>query len=239
MGTSTLNVKARIRLADGRSVDLEDIVSSDLGAANLVGGAVAAPLSMLMSSGFPDVKIRDIDLSAVALNEKRTATIEQIWSTKSEVRPGDHMEVTALLRLPSGETLTEKIPVEVPASVTDKMLSLVIGGGSNLNALEFRFTALGGMPRDSEQLVRALNRMRRNNRVYALLMSPQRSFTLQGDEYRSPPPSLLQTFMTDSAAASSMVFSGTSVVGDFETKPTPYAIHGQKTLILKLAGSGM
>jgi hypothetical protein len=194
---------------------------------------------MLMSSGFPDLKVQDVDLSIDSLDEKRSASIEQVWSTKSEVRPGDHLEVTALLRLPWGATLTEKIPVDVPGSVTDKMLSLVVGGGSSINALEFRFSALGGPSRDSQQLVRALNRMRRNNRVYALLMAPQRSFVMQGDEYPSPPPSLLQTFMADSAAASSVVFSGTSVVGDFETKPTPYSIHGQKTLILKVASPGM
>jgi hypothetical protein len=44
--------------------------------------------------------------------------------------------------------------------------------------------------------------------------------------------------MTD-PASSNVVFSGTSVVGDSETKPTPYAINGQKTLILKVAGPGM
>src|ERR1039458_6419593 len=114
------------------------------------------------------------------------------WSTKSEVRPGDHLEVTALLRLPWGATMAEKIPVDVPASITDKMLQLVVGGGAAINAMEFRFSALGGTPRDSQQLVRALNRMRRNNRVYALLMTPQRSFVMRGDEYPSPPPSLVQ-----------------------------------------------
>jgi hypothetical protein len=239
IGTSTLTLKAKIRLDGGQAVDLEDVLSGEVGTTNVVGATVATPLAMLMSSGFPDLKVQDIDLSIVSLDEKRTATIEQVWSTKSEVRPGDHLEVTALLRLPWGATLTEKIPVDVPGSVTDKVLSLVVGGGSSINALEFRFTALGGTARDSQQLVRALNRMRRNNRVYGLLMAPQRSFVMQGDEYPSPPPSLLQTFMADSGAASSVVFSGTSVVGDFETKPTPYAIHGQKTLILKVVGAGM
>jgi len=239
IGTSTLNIKAKLRLAGGQSIDLEDVLSSEVGTANMVGATVAAPLAMLMSSGFPDLKVQDIDLSINSLDEKRSAIIEQVWSTKSEVRPGDHLEVTALLRLPWGATLTEKIPVDVPASVTDKMLTLMVGGGASINALEFRFSALGGNARDSQQLVRALNRMRRNNRVYGLLMTPQRSFVMQGDEYPSPPPSLLQTFMADPAASSNVVFSGTSVVGDFETKPTPYAIHGQKTLILKVAGSGM
>jgi hypothetical protein len=238
IGSSTVNLRAKIRLVGGQSVDLEDILSGEMGTTSMVGGTVAAPLAMLMSSGFPDLKVQDIDLNIVSIDEKRTATIEQVWSTKSEVRPGDHLEISALLRLPSGTTMTEKIPVEVPASITDKMLQLVVGGGSNINALEFRFSALGGTPRDSQQLVRALNRMRRNNRVYALLMAPQRSFAMQGDEYPSPPPSLLQTFMTD-PASSNVVFSGTSVVGDSETKPTPYAINGQKTLILKVAGPGM
>jgi hypothetical protein len=239
LGVSTLSLKARMRLADGQSVDLEDVVSNEVGAVNLVGNTVAAPLSILMTSEFPDLKVEDIDLSIDSLDELRTATIEQVWSTKSEVRPGDHLEVTALLRLPQGATLTVKIPVVVPESVTEKMLSLVVGGGGSINAMELRFSALVGVPRDSQQLVRALNRMRRNNHVYGLLMSPQRSFVMQGDEYPSPPPSLLQTFMSDSAAASSAVFSGTSVVGDFETKPTPYAIRGQKTLILKVLGTGM
>jgi hypothetical protein len=110
----------------------------------------------------------------------------------------------------------------------------VVGSGASINALQNRMTAPGSSPRDLHQLIRALNRMRRNNRVYALLMSPQRSFVLQGDEYPSPPPSLLQTLLADPSVAGNVVFSGTSVVGDFETKPSPFAIQGQKTILLKV-----
>jgi hypothetical protein len=237
LGYSTLNLKAAIHLTDGQTVKLEDVLSSEAGTVNIVGPTVAAPLAMLMSSGFPDLKVQNIDLSIESLDEKRTATLEEVWSTKSEVHPGDHLEVTALLRLPSGAAMAEKIPVDVPSSITDNVLQLIVGGGANINAVEFRFSALGGTARNATQLVRALNRMRRNNRVYALLMTPQRSFVMQGDEYPSPPPSLLQTFMVD-PASSNVTFSGTSVVGDFEAKPTPYAINGQKTLLLKVAGSG-
>jgi hypothetical protein len=166
-------------------------------------------------------------------------TLEQVWSTKSEVRPGDHIEVTALLRQPSGEPVTQKIAVDIPESVNDKFLSLVVGSGSSLNALQFHFAQPGSTPRDLHQLVRALNRMRRNNRLYALLMAPQRSFIMQGDEYPSPPPSLIQTFLADPSVSSSVIFSGTSVIGDFETKPSPYTIRGQKTLILKVVGPGI
>lgn len=234
VGPATLELQGKIHLSGGESVDLEDVLSSDVGTAGLAASAVVTPLALLMASEFPDLRVEGMDLAVVSLNEKRVATLEEVWSTKSEVQPGDHLEITALLRLPSGQTLTQKIPVEIPESITDKALSLVVGGGSNINALQFRLTPPGSPPRDLHQLVRVLNRMRKNNRVYALLMSPQHSFNMQGDEYPSPPPSLVQTFLTDPAVSSSVIFSGTSVVGDFETKSSPYAIRGQKTLLLKV-----
>jgi hypothetical protein len=238
IGPSTLELTGKIRLAGEESIDLEDMVSGDIGTPNLAASAVATPLTYLLVSHFPDMRIEGIDLSVVARNEKRVATLEEVWGSKSEVRPGDHIEVTALLRLPTGEAITQRIPVAIPESVSDKMLTLVVGSGANLNALQLHLMPLGSPPRDLHQLVRALNRMRRNNRVYALLMAPERSFTLQGEEYPSPPPSLVQTFLSDPAVASSLVVSGTSVVGDSETKPASYTIRGQKTLMLKVVGPG-
>ncbi len=239
MGPSTLEMKGKIRLSRGEEVDLEDVLSADMNTASLAGAAAATPLAYLLASGFPGLRVEGVDLSIVAANEKRTASLEQVWSSKSEVRPGDHIEVTAQLRTPSGEGVIEKIPVDIPESVTDKSLTLVLGSGPTLNALQNRLTPLTTAPRDLRQLVRALNRMRRNDRVYALLMAPQRSLVMQGDEYPSPPPSLVQTILADPSVSSGVTFSGTSVVGDFETMPRPYAIQGQKTIFLKVVGVGL
>lgn len=239
IGQSTLEVDGKIRLAGGEAVNLQDVISSDIGAASLVGSETAIPLAYLMGSGLPDLHIEGIDLSVKSRNERSLATLEQVWSTKSEVKPGDHIEVIALLRLPGGQAVIQKIPVDIPESVNDKALTLVVGGGSNLNALQFRLTPPGSAARDIHQLVKALNRMRRNNRLYALLMAPQLSFVMQGDEYPSPPPSLVRTLMADPAAASSVNLRGTSVVGDYEAPASPLMIRGQQTLLLKVIGRGL
>ncbi len=238
VGPSTLELKGKIHLSSGDSVDIEDVISAEINAVNTAGFTIATPLSYVLGSNFPNLRVKGIDVSVVSLNELRQATLEQVWSTKSEVRPGDHIEVCAVLRTPGGESVTERIPVAIPESITDKNLSLVVGSGLTINGIENRLSPLSTPPRDVHQLVRALNRMRRNNRVYALLMAPQRSFVLQGDEYPSPPPSLVQTLMADPGASSSVLFSGTSVVGDFETKPSPFTIRGEKTLLLKVTGGG-
>jgi hypothetical protein len=237
-GPSSLELNGTIHLSSGDAIKVEDVVSSEFAAANAAGAAAATPLSYLLASDFPGLRVEGVDLSIKAQNKNRIASLEQVWSTKSEVQPGDHIEVTAVLRTPSGESLTEKIPVDIPESVSDKALSLVVGSGPTINALQNRFTTLGAPPRDLRQLIRGLNRTRRNNRLYALLLAPQRSFILQGDEFPSPPPSLLQTFLAAPGVSSSAVFSGTSVVGDYETKPTAYAIQGQQALYLKVVSAG-
>lgn len=239
IGASTLEVDGKIRLAGGEAVNLQDVLSGEFGTASLVGSVAAIPLTYLMSSGLPDLHIEGIDLSVKSRNERSLATLEQVWSTKSEVKPGDHIEVIALLRLPGGQAVIQKIPVDIPESVTDRALTLVVGGGANINALQFRLAPPGSAARDIHQLVKALNRMRRNNRLYALLMAPQISFVMQGDEYPSPPPSLLRTLMADPAAASSVNLSGTSVVGDYEAPASSLMIRGQQTLLLKVIGRGL
>jgi hypothetical protein len=234
-----LEVDGKIRLAGAEAVDFQDVLSGEMGTGALAGSVVATSLTYLMGGGFADLRIEGIELSVRSRNERSLATLEQVWSTKSEVKPGDHIEVIALLRLPGGQAVTQRIPVEIPESVSDKTLMLAVGGGSNINALQFRLTPPGSGARDLPQLVKALNRLRRNNRLYALLLAPQRSFIMQGDEYPSPPPSLVQTFMADPAAASSVNLSGTSVVGDYEGAASPLMISGQKILLLKVVGPGL
>ncbi|HEX5483490.1 MAG TPA: hypothetical protein VFZ08_12780 [Terriglobia bacterium] len=238
VGPTTLDLKGQIRLSDGEVIRIEDVVSSEISSAGAAGAAVAVPLSYLLNGQFPNLGIEAIDLNIGAEDESRAATVEQVWSTRSEVHPGDHIEVTAVERTPSGKTLMQKIPVDIPDSVSDKTLSLVVGSGTAINALQLRFLRAGSPPRDLHQLVRELNRTRRNNRLYALLMAPQRSFVMEGTEYPSPPPSLLQTFMADPAVSSKITYRGSSVIGDYQTAAVPYSIQGEQTLYLRVLGAG-
>ena len=148
LGANTLQIGGKIRLAGADAVDLQDVLSSDMGTVALAGSVAATPLYYLMSSGFPDLRIEGIDLSVTSRNDRSTATLEQAWSTKSEVRPGDHLEVIALLRLPGGAAVTQRIPISIPDSVTDRNLMLAVGGGANINALQYRLAPPGSAARE-------------------------------------------------------------------------------------------
>ena len=239
LGPTTLDLKGKVRLGNGDAVVIDDVVSGEAGGGTAAGLAVAGPLNYLLSSDYPNLRIEGIDLDLAVQEKGHALKLDGAWVSKSEVRPGDSIDLIAVLRAPSGEALTEKIPVQIPESVNGRMLSLTVGSGATINAMQGQLTPLTSAPRDVHQMVRALNRMRRNNRLYALLATPASSFRLEGNEFPSPPPSLVQTFLADPAAASRMTSVASSVIGDFETKPTPYTIEGSQTLFLKVLPSGM
>ncbi len=238
VGPSSLQISGNIKLSDGESVRLENLLSGSMSTANMAGAEVSTPLTYLLGAGFPGLSIKAIDLTVRASDELRVATVEEAWCSKSEVHPGDHLDVIALLRTPSGKSIVQKIPIVIPENITGKTLMVQVGSGSALNALQGSLIPTITAPVDLHQLVRALNKERRDNRLYALLMTPQRSLTLQGDEYPSPPPSLLQTFLANPAASSSVTFKATSVAGDFQTEPMLYSIRGEKMLQLKVEPAG-
>ncbi len=234
LGPSTLDLSGKIRLSDGEAVNLQDMLSSDAGSIATAGLAVAEPLSFLLDGQYPNLRIEGIDLKVNSQDESRVATLVQVWSSESEVRPGDNIQVTTVERTPSGERLSQTIPVDIPENVNDKTLSLEVGSGSAINAMQLHFLLPGHPPQKLQQLVRELNRKRRNNRIYALLMSPQRAFVMDGTDFPSPPPSLLRTFIGDPAVSNKITYRPGSVVGDFETQSLLYTIRGAETLYLKV-----
>ena len=76
LGPSTFNLSGRIRLVGGESVNLDDVLASESGAAGAVGAAVATPLNYLLSSGFPGLKVEGIDVELNAQDKARSARLD-------------------------------------------------------------------------------------------------------------------------------------------------------------------
>ena len=147
LGVSTLELQGKIRLGGDQSVEFEDIVSSEVNSHVAAAAAVSTPLRILLSSGYPDLTVEGVDVSVVSIAEKRLAHLEQVWSSKSVVRPGEEIVIHGMLRTPGGETRTERIPIVVPESVAGKFLSITVGDGGTINRLySRRFSLQRGRP---------------------------------------------------------------------------------------------
>ena len=260
LGHSTFEIQGKIRLGRGQSgepgrqgdndaseinaqtvyrgqtVEFEDIVSGEMNSQVAAASVVTTPLRALLASGYDDLVIAGIDVSVVSTEERRSASLEQVWSSKSVVKPGEEIVIHGTLRTPGGETTVERIPVVIPESVADGYLAIVVGSGVAINRFQSpRLSALRGRPaKDLRQLVRALNRLRRNNRLYVLLLASKRTLFLQGEEFPSPPPSLIQTFLSDPAVSTDMATSRYSIIGASEGSPQPFSLRGQRTIRVRV-----
>ena len=86
------------------------------------------------------------------------------------------------------------------------------------------------MPKNPEQLVRAINKSRRNNRLYVRLERRETGFVLQGETFPSPPPSVVRAFSTDPSLGTTITPTGMSTVADYELDSLPSVVTGYKRI---------
>ena len=138
-----------------------------------------------------------------------------------------------LLRTYRGEDLVHTIPVTIPANATGN-LSVVISDGQRLQQAEQRELRLP-QPRSVDQIIRALNRVRRNNTVYVKLMSGDAGAVVNGEPLSSLPPSVLAVLESDRSGGTFSALTS-ATLGEWSL-PTDYAISGVRTLTIAVSAN--
>jgi hypothetical protein len=231
-GTSTISVEAEASFAGGRTVRVEDLFTEESPALRSAA-LVAAPLAYLMSNEFEPVKVEKLRVEVRSDETVRTASIERAWLERSgPLRPGSTVPLKLRLRTYRGESVSEEIPVQIPDSAPDGAYSLLVADAATLNGVEAREMRQPFVPRDLDQLVRAINGIRKSNRIYARLVRADAGAIVAGEYLQSLPASVLQVL--DGGGAGQVVPLRTAAVWDFEL-PTEYAFSGSRLLTLSVA----
>jgi hypothetical protein len=232
VGDSTLQVDQTISLDGLPDVTLENFISGGANGPALAARSVATPVAYLMQSGLAPPDIKNIRLRVVASNQRLDQDLEQVWTSKREVKAGDTVELTALLRDQDGHETLQKAAVKIPISLPPGPLTITVADGASLDRIEAAMSGRPALPKDPQQLVRAINKSRRNNRLYVRLARPETGFAVQGDSFPSPPPSLVSTFSTNPSLSINVSRTMLSTVADYELAPVSGVVSGFKSLTL-------
>ncbi|HYM12486.1 MAG TPA: hypothetical protein VEU62_17245 [Bryobacterales bacterium] len=190
LGASTFRVRGRIDLGQGRpAVKLDNIYAGETSIAMSVALVTAAPMAYVMQSGFRDLRVEGVSLDILSLDEKKQLRLERVWASKPEAKPGEQIELAAALRGEDGREIVKKVPFQIPASVAPGALNITFADGNWMNLLDQSAPA-ARQASSGAQLVRAINRLRRNNNLYVRVWRPDRGFELEGEQLPSPPASL-------------------------------------------------
>jgi len=230
LGTSTMTVDADLELSDQTHIRVGDVFARDqpsLRSAILV----AAPLSYLMSNDFESVRVERLRVDVTSLETVETGTLSRAWlEREGRVRPGSQVTLKVQLRSYRGETETREIPIPIPTDAVPGQYSLLVGDADALDRLEQSQMRSAFVPRDLDQLVRAINSLRRSDQVYARLFRSDRGAIVDGEYLPSLPPSVMQV-LGSGRSTDSIVPIATTAVWD-QALRTKYAVSGSRLLSL-------
>jgi hypothetical protein len=225
IGESTITVNGSI-VVDGQAPIAVQRRFSSANAAVLAAGSIATPVSALLGSGFDEVNIKGIVVDIDSSEEKRAATLERISLDRTEVRRGEKVEIQAYVRTDSGKQFVERIPVQIPADAPSGQLMIMIGDGATLQEAS---AAKIFVPRDLAQLVGAINKTKKNDRLYMRLLRPAPGVVIGTSELPNLPPSVVATLNNDRSSGG---YTPTllSQIYERELSPAEFVISGQQVI---------
>lgn len=230
IGDSTLQLRGNLKLKGQPEINFENRLSVSMNAPLAAAFAVSKPIAALFNSGFGEMQFEKIALDITSRDARNTGQLERLWINRTDVKPGEKIEIHAFARTDSGSEYVERIPVEIPKDAPLGALQIVVGDGAAIQANEPR---AGINPKSLNQLVRELNKIRKSDRLYIKLTRGDTGAIINNEELPSLPPSVLATLGSERTVGGySLTRSAT--VYEKELPPAEFVISGQRTLTVNV-----
>jgi len=230
IGDSTLQLRGTIKLKDQPEINLENRLSVSMNAPLAAAFALSKPVSALFNSGFGDVQFEKIRFDVTSRDARSTGQLDRLWINRTDVKPGETIEIQAFARTENGSEFIERIPVEIPKDAPLGPLQVVVGDGASIQALEPR---TGVAPKTLGQLIRELNKVRKADRLYVKLTRNDSGAIINSEELPSLPPSMLATLGSDRTTGG-YVKTSSATVFEKELPPAEFVVSGQRTLTVNV-----
>ncbi len=230
IGDSTLQLRGSLKLKGQPEVNFENRLSVTMNAPLAAAFAVSKPVSALFNSGFSDLQFEKMTLDITSRDARSTGQLDRLWVNRTDVKPGEKIEIHAFARTDSGSEYVERIQVEIPSDAPLGALQIVVGDGAAIQATEPR---TGISPKSLGQLVRELNKIRKADRLYVKMARSDSGAIINNEELPSLPPSVLATLGSERTVGGySLIRSAT--IYEKELPPAEFVISGQRTLTVNV-----
>ncbi|RPI28720.1 MAG: hypothetical protein EHM61_04080 [Acidobacteria bacterium] len=232
IGGQTLQLKCSITVKDQPEIVFENSVSDLASSTTFAALAAASPVHFLLNSGFENLVMEKMNIEISAIEQTREAILEKVWHDKLEARPGEEVNLTVFLRKPNGELMAEKYPIKIPEDIAPGPLKLMVGDGTSFEKNDAD-SELEFVPTSLQQLVRAINNLKKNDRLYIRLYRDQPGALIGGEALPDLPPSLLALYRSEKTSGDVKTINKVIYV-EHELSPTKFVLNGQKVITINI-----
>ncbi len=231
IGLQTFRVDTRIAIEGQPAVRYSRNTGAMAEAALTVGGL----LDLLINSGFDDVPVEMVQVDIQAVEEKLVATLEQVWVDKQKVKPGEEVKLTLVLRRDNGRQMLQNYSLKIPRDLREGPVQVLVGEGISLTRTAAAKEAAQPIPQTVYQLVRAINNLKRNDRIYVRLLRGRPGSVVAGEGMPLLPPSMLEIHRSERTSGASRPLENV-VFLERELAATDLVLEGVKTIQLMVKG---
>lgn len=230
-GMVTLRVKGKISVRNEQPVAIENAYSADGDAPNAVSLAVAIPVNYLMAAGYANLDLERIDLEITARESDQAALLDSVRLPRTEVKAGESLDLEIASRKANGDLIRDTYPVRIPANASPGPLTMLVADGSTLMSIDEKEEGEGLIPRDLTQLIRLINNLRKNDRLYLRFFRQEPGAVVKGEGLPGLPPSILAILKSDRKSGAVTALQ-TSTLMEYEMEGTEWMVAGAKTINL-------
>ncbi|MBN2199463.1 MAG: hypothetical protein JW747_06380 [Candidatus Aminicenantes bacterium] len=227
LGDLTLELSGNVFLENGQSVRLEDLFSGNFDAAvGDLSNLVLAVTYFLSNNEFQNLEVHRLDLDIRAGETARQGRLEKVVLDAYETAPGDAVGIKLFLRTFRGEADVQEFQIPVPPLPAGTEFELVIGDATTMQQLEAtQYRVSDFVPRSLEHLIRLLNNLRKNNRVYVKILALRPGIFLKGEEMSNLPATVKSLFTSPRVSSSQALEITRSTIAEYQLA-VPFVFKG-------------
>ncbi len=231
MGVSTVSVTGRVNIKGRQPVEIQNRFASDSSSPAYAALSVAIPVNFLLTSGYDSIELQDIDLEIAAVEDDMAATLTSLRIDRPELSAGDTLKIDISYQKGGGETIRESYPLRIPPGIIPGPISLLVADGTTVMEMDAREQGEELIPRDLDQLIKLINNIRKNDRLYLRLFRRKTGVVVKGEGMPGLPPSIISILKSERDSGGMNPIQTVPLM-EYELPLGKYVVFGSQTLNL-------
>jgi hypothetical protein len=233
LGFSTLKIKGKISIRNEKPVEIENRFSADSNSPAYASMSIAVPVNFLLAQGYKNLEFERIDVDISSIEDDRSATLDALRMDHQELKPGDAVDLGLIYKKANGEVVQDSYPVKIPPDVAPGPLIMLVADGTSLMSADAHEQGDDLIPRDLSQLIKFINNIRKNDRMYVRLFRREAGAVIRGEGLPGLPPSVLSILRSERNSGGLSAIQ-TSTFMEYELPASEYVVSGMRTVTLNI-----
>lgn len=224
-GFQSIAVNGKIFIENEDNVVLSDLFSGTT-AFEEFSTLVMAINYYLLNNKEKSIKIQKMDFEISGQEVVKKAELENVLIDKNAYLPDELMDISMKFKNEKGGSFDEKITIKAPNLKPGSVFYLMVADAGEVTDFDAKAIKTAYFPTKLSALIRAINNIRRNNRIYLKIFVPAQGVFIKGFEYSYLSSSMSNVLLYNSLAKDQAKMA-LSTIAEYQYE-VPAVVNGRK-----------